>query len=126
MCTLQPGLLGSKEPERLVELDVLIDAGNGAGCDTPAAAMNWPEALGSAFVCLRCEDRWRGLAQFVFGQGAAGVETCGAGVYGHDRLSVVATVQEQTPQWVKPLPTVPVDVLSHPPERRGRAKSAPR
>ncbi|MBB4320647.1 hypothetical protein GGE43_003901 [Agrobacterium tumefaciens] len=27
---------------------------------------------------------------------------------------------------MKPLPTVPVDVLSHPPERRGRAKSAPR
>ncbi len=31
MCTLQPGLLGSKEPERLVELDVLIDAGKRRG-----------------------------------------------------------------------------------------------
>lgn len=37
-CAFQPGHSGSEKPERLVELYVLIDARNSAGCDTPAAS----------------------------------------------------------------------------------------
>ena len=88
---------------------------------------DWLKTFGAAFMCSRCKYRRRDHAHFVLGQGAACVETCSACVNGHDKLSNGSRNPRSKPRSGRSLsPTVPVDVPSHPPERRGKGEARSR